>query len=249
MTSLLLGGLAAGLLLGWLCNIIIIRLSREQGFVAWPPRCTRCGQPLKLWQILPLFGWLLQRGRGRCCGKPLHWIYPLVELLSMITMARLLTREGLSLTFFYLSFVAAILLITGAIDWLYRVIYTFPMLGSCVIVLLFALALPQQTILNAFLGLFLAGFIFLLFYLLARFLFPGHGAPFGLGDVYLGMFLGAAFGLTRMMPVIFYGMLLAGIFSLFVIILRSSGRSKHVYISYGTFLCLGGLAVIIWRGM
>lgn len=249
MTSLLPAGLVAGLLLGWLCNLVIIRLSREQGFGGWPPRCTRCAAQLSLWQILPIFGWLLQAGRGRCCGKRIHWIYPLVELLSLIAITRLLTGEGLSLTFFYLSFVTAILLITGAIDWLYRVIYTFPMLGSCVLVLLLSFALPQHSIANALLGLLVAGFVFLLFYVLARFLFPAHGAPFGLGDVYLGMFLGAVFGLTRMMPVIFYGMLLAGFFSIFIIILRALGHSKHVYISYGTFLCLGALGSIILNGL
>lgn len=237
-----------GLLLGGLLNIVIVRLPREQNMRGWP-RCTRCGQPLVWWQIIPLIGWLAQVGRARCCGKPLHWIYPLVELLTGAIMAWLYLRYGLSSLFFYLTFVTLVLLITGAIDWLHRWIYTFVILGSAVVVLIASVFVRPHNLLNAFAGLLIAGFIFLLFYILARILFPSQSAPFGLGDVYLAMFLGAAFGLTRLASVLFIGMLLAGIFSVGVIAIRASGRPAPKYISYGTFLCLGALGYIVAYGI
>jgi leader peptidase (prepilin peptidase) / N-methyltransferase len=240
----------AGLFLGTLLNFVIARLPLERG-VGGRPRCTRCGRPLAWWQLLPVVGWLAQGGRGRCCGRRLHWLFPLVELLTAVALARFYILYGASGVFFYLAFVAAMLLVTGAIDWLHRSIYTFIILGGALLALLASLTLwPYHNILNALVGALVAGFVFAIFFVLARVLFPGKAAPFGLGDVYLGIFIGAALGLTRLMPPLFYGMLLAGAYSALVIVARSTGRVKATeYISYGSFLCLGALGYLAWVGL
>jgi leader peptidase (prepilin peptidase) / N-methyltransferase len=158
-------------------------------------------------------------------------------------------RYGLTVPFFYLAFVMIVLLVTGAIDWLHRSIYTFVILGSALIALLASLAVPYHSFTNALVGALGAGFIFMIFFLLARFLFPAKSSPFGLGDVYLAIFIGAAVGFTNLLPTLFYGILLAGIFSAVIIILRRAGRPTPEYISYGTFLCLGALAYLLLWGL
>jgi len=243
----------AGLFLGALLNVVIVRLPRERGLGA-QPRCTRCGRPLAWWQLLPIVGWLAQGGRGRCCGRRLHWLFPLVELLAAAALARFYFfygTQGVFGVFFYLAFVAAVLLVTGAIDWLHRSIYTFIILGAALIALLASLVLPPyHNFVNALLGLLAAGVVFAIFFVLARMLFPGKAAPFGLGDVYLGIFIGAAIGLTRLTSALFYGMLLAGIYAALVIGARRMGRAEvSEYISYGSFLCLGALVFLLWRGL
>jgi leader peptidase (prepilin peptidase)/N-methyltransferase len=237
----------AGLLLGMLLNVFVVRLPRERAMGGWP-RCTRCGRPLALWQLLPVVGWLAQGGRGRCCGRTLNWIFPLNELIAGIALVSFYTRYGLSAPFFYLVFIAAVLILTGAIDWLHRSIYTFVILGAALIVLPAAAVIPHHSFLNALLGALVAGLVFALFYALARMLFPQANSPFGLGDVYLGIFIGAAVGLLDLMPSLFYGMLLAGIFSAVLLVLRKAGRPNvPQYISYGTFLCLGVLVYLsLW---
>jgi leader peptidase (prepilin peptidase)/N-methyltransferase len=239
----------AGLVLGTLLDVVIIRLPRERELGGWP-RCTRCGRPLVWWQLLPLIGWLAQAGRGRCCGRPLNWIFPLVELLAAGSLTVFYLRYGLNSTFAYLAFLTVVLLVTGAIDWLHRSIYTFVILGAALIALIVAQFIPGHSFLNALFGALVAGFVFAIFFVLARALFPGKAAPFGLGDVYLGIFIGAALGLTRLGPALFYGMLLAGIYSAAIIIVRRIGRTGvSEYISYGTFLCLGALAYLLFFGV
>lgn len=236
-----------GLGLGALVNVVVVRLPREGALGGWP-RCTRCGRALAWWQLLPLAGWLAQGGRGRCCGRTLHWIFPLNELIIAAALPLFYLRYGLSVPMLYLSFVAVVLVLTGAIDWLHRSIYTFVILGAALIALLASFGVPGHSFLNALLGALLAGLVFALFFALARILFPTTAAPFGLGDVYLAIFIGAAVGLLNLMPAIFYGMALAGAFSLVLVLLRLSGRrSVPQYISYGTFLCIGALAyLLIW---
>jgi len=236
-----------GLVLGAGLNIIIIRLPRERGF-GGPPRCTRCGQRLAWWQALPLAGWLIQAGRARCCGRRLDAIYPLVDGLTALSVMLLFMRYGLSVSFCYITAVTAVLIVTGAIDWQHRLIYTLPTLGATLAAGAVAFIVPYHSLLNAVLGLLVAGILFVVFYLVARIMFPAHRAPFGLGDVYLGMFIGAALGLTNLLGALLYGMLLAGAFAGLIVLVRRIGRRPTPqYISYGTFLCVGALLyVLIW---
>jgi len=239
----------AGLFLGTLLNIIVIRLPRERSLGGWP-HCTRCGRPLAWWQVLPVVGWLAQAGRARCCSRSLNVLFPLIELITGVALAIFQRRYGLSVPFWYLSFVAAVLIVTGAIDWLHRSIYTFVILGAALIVLLATTVAPIHSFRNALVGALVAGFVFMIFFVLARVLFPGKSSPFGLGDVYLGIFIGAAVGLTNLLPSLFYGMVMAGVFSAVLIVAKRAGRPNvPEYISYGTFLCLGTLGHLVLWGL
>src|SRR5688572_13481404 len=93
----------AGLCLGALLNLIVIRLPRERSLGGWP-RCTNCGRSLAWWQLLPVIGWLVQAGRGRCCGRPLKALFPLIEIMTAVVLATFYLRYGLSELFWYLSF-------------------------------------------------------------------------------------------------------------------------------------------------
>ena len=239
----------AGLFLGTLLNIVIIRLPREQSLGGWP-HCTRCGRALSWWQLLPLIGWLAQAGRARCCKRSLNPLFLLIELITSASVVIFYRYYGHSAPFWYLVFVAAVLITTGAIDWLHRSIYTFVILGAALVALLATTVVPIHSFRNALVGALVAGFVFAIFFALARVLFPGKTSPFGLGDVYLGIFIGAAVGLTNLMPSLFYGMVMAGLFSAILIVAKRVGRANvPEYISYGTFLCLGALGYLMRWGL
>lgn len=238
----------AGLVLGSLLNVVVVRLPRERNMGGWP-RCTRCGRSLAWWQLLPVIGWLAQGGRGRCCGKRLHWIFLFDELMCGVALLVFYLRFGLSTTFFFLAFVAAVLVLTGAIDWLHRSIYTLFILGPALLVVVVSTWVAPLGLVQSALGAIFAGFAFLILFVLARIMFPGNAAPFGLGDVYLGIFIGAAVGIDDMLPAFFYGVLGAGLVSAVILLLRRSGRNDMPeYISYGSFLCLGALAFLMLQG-
>ena len=69
-----------------------------------------------------------------------------------------------------------------------------------------------------------------------------RATAFGLGDVKLILLLGLLCGWPAFFPALLYGVLAAGAVSL-VLLLR--GRSKSVF-SYGPYLILGGLVVLLW---
>ncbi|WP_298820439.1 prepilin peptidase [Chloroflexus sp.] len=231
----------AGLALGSLLNVLIIRLPREERLLGWP-RCIRTGQPLRWWQMLPVVGWLLQRGRA-ANGQPLPLIYPLVEIASALWLWRLFHLYGLSPLFAYLAFVGAILIVTGVIDWLHRWIYTFVILGSALIAFGWG-SLVGAGWRDLLLGGLVGGVGFFFLYLLALVLFPGKSAPFGLGDVYLAIFIGAALGLRHLGPALIFGVFMAGFVAAGILIARRLGRQTPEYLPYGAYLCLGVLLYV-----
>jgi leader peptidase (prepilin peptidase) / N-methyltransferase len=75
-------GVSFGLAFGSFLNVVIYRLPRGES-VAFPAsHCTTCGTPIRVVDNLPVLGWLMLRGRARCCKSPISPRYPLVELLG-----------------------------------------------------------------------------------------------------------------------------------------------------------------------
>lgn len=75
-------GVSFGLAFGSFLNVVIYRLPRGES-VAFPAsHCPTCGTPIRVIDNLPVLGWLMLRGRARCCKSPISPRYPLVELLG-----------------------------------------------------------------------------------------------------------------------------------------------------------------------
>lgn len=71
-----------GLLWGSFLNVVIYRVPRGMN-VAYPPsHCPGCGAPIKPWLNVPVFSYLVLRGKTSCCGTKMSPRYPLVELLG-----------------------------------------------------------------------------------------------------------------------------------------------------------------------
>lgn len=71
-----------GLIWGSFLNVVIYRLPREMSVVRPASHCPGCSKPIAGYDNVPVFGYLLLRGRARCCGVKMSPRYPLVELLG-----------------------------------------------------------------------------------------------------------------------------------------------------------------------
>jgi len=70
-----------GACVGSFLNVVILRVPREESVVTPGSRCG-CGEPIRWHDNIPVFSWLLLRGRARCCGRPFSFRYAFVELLT-----------------------------------------------------------------------------------------------------------------------------------------------------------------------
>ncbi len=218
-----------GLVAGNLLNVVIarqlvsayrVRLPRRKGPPDWVP--------------------LLGAWRRRA------WLELAVEVVTGLMAAALFLHYGLSVRTLVLFGASLVLIDTGAIDFKVRMIDTLVLVVAIVAVLALA---PLNAIgwLSSAFGLVMATIMFFLLYMLAKVLFPGVAAPFGLGDVYLAAFIGALVGFRDLSVALFYGIAMAGLVSIVLIALRSTGRKGPKYIAYGTYLCLGTLLFLATR--
>ena len=56
------------------------RVPRGESIVGPRSRCPACGAQIAAYDNVPVFSWLLLRGRARCCGAAISPRYPLTEL-------------------------------------------------------------------------------------------------------------------------------------------------------------------------
>ena len=73
---------AFGLIWGSFLNVVIYRVPRGMSVVRPGSACPACGKPIRAWDNIPVLGYVLLRGKARCCGAKLSPRYPLVELIG-----------------------------------------------------------------------------------------------------------------------------------------------------------------------
>ena len=74
--------IALGLAFGSFLNVVIYRLPRGESLSHPPSRCPGCGKAIRAYDNIPVVGWLLLRGRARCCKVRISARYPLIEALG-----------------------------------------------------------------------------------------------------------------------------------------------------------------------
>ncbi len=77
-----------GLFFGSFGNVVSLRLQSHKKGVLWGrSQCPQCDHQLAWWENIPLFSWLLLRGKCAHCSKGVSWQYPLVELFFGVLFA------------------------------------------------------------------------------------------------------------------------------------------------------------------
>jgi len=72
---------AFGGICGSFINVIVYRLPLGQSIVRPPSACPKCSTKLSWRDNIPVFGWIVLRGRCRYCKAPISGEYPIVEFI------------------------------------------------------------------------------------------------------------------------------------------------------------------------
>lgn len=71
-----------GITIGSFLNVCILRLPRGESLITNNSHCMTCGTEIKRYDLIPVFSWLILRGKCRACGAKISPRYMLVELLT-----------------------------------------------------------------------------------------------------------------------------------------------------------------------
>jgi len=229
--------LFGGLIAGSFVTVVAHRVPRGESIVGPRSRCPACGAQIAAYDNVPLFSWLVLRGRARCCGASISPRYPLTELalglLYAATVLALWDEPGeIALGLVFVTMLLAITLT----DLERRIIPNKILLVAAVLGIAIAAvsdpaSLPERIAAAAAAG----GLLFL-----AALAYP---RGMGLGDVKLaatmGLFLGRDVG-----PAILVALLAGSLVGL-AMIARDGVAARKTAIPFGPFLALGGVVGLL----
>jgi len=236
LMGLVLAGLG-GLVVGSFLNVVAYRLPRHESLVTPSSHCPGCQTPIKPYDNLPVFGWLLLHGRCRSCHEPISARYPLVEALTaVLAVAVVLVKH--SVHDVALGLVLVVVLVPVAlIDLEHRIIPNRILALAAGAAIVIGLAthpagVPEQLIAGA------AAAGFLLVFVLA------YPRGMGMGDVklagMLGLFLGRSVAVALLVGVV------AGVVVGAAVMARVGvARGRKTALPFGPFLALGGIVGVL----
>ncbi len=121
-----------GLCLGSFATALVYRIPRDIPWVydsakssknkAARSACPSCGHTLGVFDLVPIFSWLLLRGRCRYCKNPVSGLYPLVETMTMLAVLGLFWVWGLHPESVVLFVAVPFLVAALVIDWEYMIL-------------------------------------------------------------------------------------------------------------------------------
>ncbi len=72
-----------GACIGSFLNVVIYRVPNERSLLP-DSACPNCGNKIKFYHNIPIFGWLMLGGKCKSCKAPIAWRYPAIELLTAV---------------------------------------------------------------------------------------------------------------------------------------------------------------------
>jgi leader peptidase (prepilin peptidase) / N-methyltransferase len=252
-----------GAVIGSFLNVCILRLPEGKSVVTPRSACPRCGSGIAAYDNIPIFSWLILRGRCRNCQEPISPLYPTIELITGVLFLIVASRYGLSCLTLKLAIFSAILVVLVVTDWRERILpdkVNFPGLAVGLAFSLFVpvgdglsallagvaglmpLPTPLLSFADAVLGAIVGGGLLYgigeLYYLLR------HQEGMGFGDVKMMTMVGTFLGPQLTLFTIFFasvlGALIGGSFMLV------SKKAANYELPFGTFLGVAAWIAALW---
>lgn len=235
-----------GLVFGSFFTVVIHRVPRKESIVAPGSRCPSCGAEITARDNIPVFSYLLLRGRCRHCKARISPEYPLTEAATAGLFALASARIGPTYAAAVVALFLGVLLAVAVIDAREKVI---PNRITYVAVPLFAGAILVGDLVGGGLDI-LRGLGGMGLYAVPLFL-VALAAPggMGMGDVKLAALIGlvaGSLGLARVAVAAGAGILLGGVAAIVAMAFFGFGRRQQL--PFGPFLAAGGAIAVLAGG-
>ena len=230
-----------GLVMGSAVTALSWRVPRGVSWIHGRSACPSCGHTLEAPDLIPVFSFLLSRGKCRHCGVRIGWRYPLTELWCGAWAVLLFLSVGPSWLWPPLALWGFLLVALFWIDLDHQLlpdVLTFP---GTLIGLAAALQLPHGA-LHALLGIAMgSGLLWVLAWIWLRFRkIEGLGG----GDIKLAAMFGAVLGWQLTLLTLFLAAFAGTVWGGWLI-LRHQGSGKTA-LPFGTLLAPAAMVAYLW---
>lgn len=230
-----------GLIIGSFLNVAIYRIPRGENISFPPSHCGSCDEKIYWYDNIPVFSYLVLRGKCRRCGAHISLQYPLVEALNAIVYLILFKRFNLTIDFIAYALIMSALMVVFFIDLKHMIIGD----GLIVTIVIFEILHKaglyftggEVYLKSSILGALLSGLLFLAIVLLSR-------GGMGDGDITLIASLGFILGVKLIFLNIFLSFLLGAIVSLLLLGFKIKTRKDPI--PFGPFIIVAFFIVILY---
>jgi len=234
-----------GALVGSFLNVCIYRIPRNLSIISPSSRCPSCNMPIRPYDNIPVFSYVLLGGKCRVCKAAISVRYPFVELLNAVFYLLVLYRFGFAWHTALYGILCSALIVITFVDLDFQIIpdvITLP--GIVVGIVAGSLLMPDPFMRHALLGFTSSALGLLagggLFYAIAVVSKGGMGG----GDIKLMAMVGALMGWKAVLLTIFLGSLTGAFFG--IILMATQGKGRKTKIPFGPFLALGTLITLFF---
>lgn len=239
-----------GLIIGSFLNVVIHRVPLEQSIIKPRSHCPQCQHPIAWYDNMPLFSYLILRGRCRHCQQKISIQYFVVELVTAtISLQTFLHFRNLTFYVAYFCFLLAPLIAVIFIDLKHRIIPdSISLPGILIGVVVHYLAAPpgweMKALLESAIGILVGGgFLFLVAFAYEKI---KKREGLGGGDVKLAAMFGAFFGWREVLMILLIASVLGSVIGLVVVWTK---KNWQYALPFGPFLALAAYLQLFWGGL
>ena len=219
-----------GLIVGSFLNCVIYRMETGGNFLKGRSFCPHCKKVLSWQDLIPVFSFLILKGKCRYCRKSISWQYPLVELATGLLFLLIFNLQPSILNIAYFWIIGCFLVVIFVYDLKHYLIpdsVIYPAILISGVCLLYG----KHDMLNTAYSAVGAAALFLFIVLISR------GKWMGTGDIKLaflmGLFLGWPAILIALLSAFYIGALVG------VGLIMSGRKTLKSEVPFGPFLVAG----------
>ena len=227
---------ALGLTIGSFLNCVIYRMEEGKSFLRGHSFCPHCKHVLEWRDLIPVFSFLILKGKCRYCHQKISWQYPLVELsTAFIFLFIFLTSPSNIYTMVYLLLISCFFIVIFVYDLKHYIIPDKVIHPAIFLALIYNL-INYPTFLKNLLAAVGAGAFFFFIFLISQ------GKWMGFGDGKLAFLMSLFLGFPNILTALFLAFFIGAIIGITLIILKRKKFKSEVpfapFLVIGTFIAL-----------
>ncbi len=106
-----------GIVIGSFLNVCIYRIPKKENIAIVRSHCMTCNHQLQWYDNIPLFSWMILRGKCRYCKAPISPQYPIIEASNGILWLLVAMIKGISVESLLYALLFSALLTLSVIDF------------------------------------------------------------------------------------------------------------------------------------
>ena len=226
-----------GIIFGSFFNVVGLRVPKKESIVSLPSHCTICDQKIGVIDLIPVFSYIILKGKCRGCGSRISLFYPLMEILTggLFVLSYLILGVGSELIV-AIIFMSLLVIITVS-DMAYMLIPDKVLLPFAIALCGIRILIPLNPWWDSILGA-LIGFGVLYFIALVS------KGGMGGGDIKLFFVIGLVLGTVNTLLTLVLAAFIGSIVG--IIILKRTGQGRKTPVPFGPSISLAAVISYFW---